>query len=709
MPYAMFIVNLAFLSFVIFRVTSIMHCINVAGLHFIVSGDFANNYDLVNNHLIHDFLLPALADYSFDISPYIPHLTVVYAEEHESLISIRNDSSSGGVLLNTLINNAISSNTTGLDVSLTPVGISESEKLINFYNALPSSSIVGTFIESVADSPYTFHTTGKVTSENWLLNYHTMPVYSKDIVYCGSNSGVYMFTHQNNQDLGIGSALTMKSRSMEHYISMTSKPKHFMHHWIMSNGGANSIKWSPVMTGMNFNTQFQLLNPMYALSKGESNLLMSCSVYVPRIFEQMLQTHFQPSLNGKGSNGILNPVIFFNHSLQPVEYDTITSGPIYELYDVNGTFAQAKSITKLQVLTGRSRDTLTRYMNYIPLEYSSQFVDNMLTIPEMDNRSCYLRRVGAALHHNLPSVTVHTEVLQLANLSLDSLPIDQLFVYEPDKDSVYASFNSRRELFLHMYSSKSKLLLDANYTLSREILRNYVTAHLNIENLHRTDHGYFYFACNPAFGKQTGQGLFVIDLNSGNGNYYSSITSCANDPNTAPNKGIRNYINGVTTPSQKYSHQAYIPAEMLIDAIPGIVPKVDVNYDFTSNLEVIKGLKLAVRQNAIDNTPGYQGRVPSVGIVVVDVLTGIATFYASLHSVSTATTIGRQSINRYITGQYKPVKFPNLMFMTSEVFTSLIYDVLFTKDKETATLSNTQIGKVENHIIQLRKDYKVKS
>lgn len=430
---------------------------------------------------------------------------------------------------------------------------------------------------------------------------------------------------------------------------------------------------------------------------------MACSVYVPRVYEQVLQTHLQPFLNGDTK---LKPVTFFNYSMLLAEYNVLSvDTPMYELYDSNGVFAKSNSLTKLEALTGRSRGILVRYMNYIPLDPSAQYQEQMLTLPGLDDRLGYVRRVGEQVHHTLPPVKQNiTEPLVLST-DLSGLSLDTLYVFEEDKETIYNLYHSRRELFLDMYATKAELLDNASYARTREILRNYVTSHTNINSLNRTDHGYFYFASNPKFGVEQSQDLFVVNTTTGEGNYYSSITSCAKADHTAPNKGIRNYLNGVTTPSQAYANQAYLPANLVLEAMPEITPNTDCTYNFSDKLDTIIELKHIVRQDKINATPNYKGRAKSLGIVVINSVTCLATSYASLHLASAATSIGRQTMNRYLTGQYKPVKYPHLMFVTNEVFNTLIPNITLDNNLD-VKLTEQQVAKVNTHIEAVRANYK---
>ena len=166
--------------------------------------------------------------------------------------------------------------------------------------------------------------------------------------------------------------------------------------------------------------------------------------------------------------------------------------------------------------------------------------------------------------------------------------------------------------------------------------------------MNRTDLGYYYFASHAEYGKEYSQDLFVVDTITGKGEYFESITSCAKASYTAPNKGVRNYINGVTTPSQAYQNQAYIPAAMLIDALPDTIKQVGIEYDFSDKLSTIMDLKSTIRQDYINSIPNYKGHAKSVAIVVVDSITSLATLFTSLHLASESTSCTRQNINKYL-------------------------------------------------------------
>lgn len=664
-------------------------------------------YEYITQSLHYDPLIVPLVDTDLEINVNLPawlfmclpDFSVLHAQE-SNLDILRENTTRGGQLVSTLLTSAINSNTTGLDIFLTDTGFKESLKLIELYNAVPANSPLLDHISLMSKSNYVFHTTGNVDLQPWVLRTHTLPVSSLDILYCANDSGVYMFTHPESNHISIGSSLSMKSRNMEHYVSIVRKPKLFMHYWVKENGG---LLWSPIVTGPNYLQSFTDAYPLHSLTRGENNLLMACSVYVPRVYEQVLQSHFVPYLNGSEN---LKPVVFFNYSMNPTELNVhFTEYPMYEIYDAEGTYLKTTSINKLEVMTGRGRNALTRYMNYIPQDPSLHFTEGMLTFPDLDNRTGYLRRVGDPLLHTLPPAkTVVKQPLTLPNVDTSLFAPNLIYVFEEDKETLFNTFTSRRDLFLEMYSSKAHLLDKANYTQSREILRNYVTAHLNNEALNRTDLGYYYFASHAEYGKEYSQDLFVVDTVTGKGEYFESITSCSKASYTAPNKGVRNYINGVTTPSQAYQNQAYIPSAMLIDALPGTIKQVGIEYDFSDKLSTIMDLKSTLRQDYISSVPNYKGRAKSVTIVVVNSITSLATLFTSLHLASESTGCTRQNINKYLTGQYKPVKFPHLSFVTHNDFISLLPTVSL-QPNTPSHLTTGQIKVVQDYVENTRKNY----
>lgn len=191
--------------------------------------DLGSAYELTMQSLHCEPLAASLHEYNYDISPYLPSLPVVHAEEHPSLSTIRGDTSLGGTMVNNLLDSAIKYNTTGLEIFLTPTGVSETQKLISLFNGLPEGSPVGSYITGLQE-PYNFHTNGLVSQDtSWVSHTHKLPVSSREISYCGEQSGVYMFNHVDTGYKSIGSALTMKSRNMEHYVAFTRKPKLYMH------------------------------------------------------------------------------------------------------------------------------------------------------------------------------------------------------------------------------------------------------------------------------------------------------------------------------------------------------------------------------------------------------------------------------------------------------------------------------------------------
>jgi len=73
-------------------------------------------------------------------------------------------------------------------------------------------------------------------------------------------------------------------------------------------------------------------------------------------------------------------------------------------------------------------------MNYIPQDPSLHFTEGMLTFPDLDNRTGYLRRVGDPLVHTLPPAkTVIKQPLTLPNVDTSLFAPNLIYVFEEDK------------------------------------------------------------------------------------------------------------------------------------------------------------------------------------------------------------------------------------------------------------------------------------
>ena len=67
-----------------------------------------------------------------------------------------------------------------------------------------------------------------------------------------------------------------------------------VHFFTDKNGGLNEITWSPLIITPNFYKLFISMNPDYVISKGEIQILVALTQFMPRVLEQSYISHYKP-------------------------------------------------------------------------------------------------------------------------------------------------------------------------------------------------------------------------------------------------------------------------------------------------------------------------------------------------------------------------------------------------------------------------------
>lgn len=106
----------------------------------------------------------------------------------------------------------------------------------------------------------------------------------------------------------IGSAMNFQRRLRYHMSSFNEhRVKQKLQNFTIKNGGLKELSWSPLIITPNFYNLFISHNPNYVLSKGELQILIALTQFMPRVLEQCYISHFNPELNGnkKGSYNVI--------------------------------------------------------------------------------------------------------------------------------------------------------------------------------------------------------------------------------------------------------------------------------------------------------------------------------------------------------------------------------------------------------------------
>ncbi len=101
-----------------------------------------------------------------------------------------------------------------------------------------------------------------------------------------SESGIYIFYHSSGK-FAIGSAMNFQRRLRDHMSSINGhRIMQKLHSFTKKNGGLNELTWSPLIVTPNFYKLFLSLYPNHVFTKGEIQILVALTQFMPRVLEQ---------------------------------------------------------------------------------------------------------------------------------------------------------------------------------------------------------------------------------------------------------------------------------------------------------------------------------------------------------------------------------------------------------------------------------------
>lgn len=145
---------------------------------------------------------------------------------------------------------------------------------------------------------------------------HTL-IESKLSNYQLNEVGIYIFKHTSGK-IFRGSAMNFKRRLIDQLSSFKGhRIMQKIHSFTNKNGGINELTWCPLILTPNFYKLFISLNPNLVLNKGEIQILVALTQFMPRVLEQCYISHFNPELNGnkKGYYNVIFSLIKWNPDL----------------------------------------------------------------------------------------------------------------------------------------------------------------------------------------------------------------------------------------------------------------------------------------------------------------------------------------------------------------------------------------------------------
>ena len=155
---------------------------------------------------------------------------------HPSFHSILNDASRGGILMSQIIYHIHNQNKLNIPLFLTSRGIKASHDLINMINLLPvnnesnfkGDNLLFEFLSKNFNKSFRFNMMLSLNTIRPNIMYN-LPIENQKVID-GDCSGIYCFLHTETGNFGIGSALSFRSRLLDHINSFRGHRQRFHLH-----------------------------------------------------------------------------------------------------------------------------------------------------------------------------------------------------------------------------------------------------------------------------------------------------------------------------------------------------------------------------------------------------------------------------------------------------------------------------------------------
>lgn len=214
-------------------------------------------------------------------------------------------------------------------------------------------------------------------SSNWVEGDKSRlsPDYSNSLFNgLDSQTGVYTLYSEPNQEFCIGSTTDFRTRFYNHYADSV-KPhlvNRLLYKEVNQLGGFQHFLWEPTVHTPNYLVDFLRDHLEYTQDYKVFRVLQTFTQYEARIYEQALQAHCSPKLNGPGD-------ITFTTQWSPLDVRPSLLGerPFMAITE-GGTPINFESMNSATHVLGVSRKTISSLMN---------FPDNYSYCPGIDN-SC---------------------------------------------------------------------------------------------------------------------------------------------------------------------------------------------------------------------------------------------------------------------------------------------------------------------------------
>ena len=345
-----------------------------------------------------------------------------------------------------------------------------------------------------------------------------------------NESGIYIFRHRSGK-FALGSAMNFKRRLIDHINSFNEHRAMLrLHEFAKLNGGINSFTWGPLIITPNYYRLFLSLNPDYTLTKGEIQILVALTQFMPRVLEQAYLLHYKPELNGNKKKSyqiifnILNwdstslkENILNNNNKINITNPTRSEFLEYRASDEDKNIvASSFSMNSLASLLGLSLPGLKYHLNRDSKVFAKSLGLNVQVY------QTGIEPQGKPMDY-YKSKKITREDLKLKNISLSDLKLGNIFVYNLDKETIVVEKSTSPLIFKYLNPNLS-LKLDAR---NLKIQSDNMTTYINKESVYSSELGEFYLAKNPSYAINAKSPVILIEIESNLAHFCSSKRECS--------------------------------------------------------------------------------------------------------------------------------------------------------------------------------------
>jgi hypothetical protein len=449
------------------------------------------------------------------------------------------ENSLGSVVLHHFMNMLKTTDGIIPEIVLTNQGKLAKNTLITMLNSLSKESKIYEFIQANYKLPISVVTHNEINLEpqfKYSLPLNLKKIESKLSNFQLSESGLYIFKHSSGK-FAIGSAINFQRRLRDHMSSINGhRIMQKLHSFTKNNGGLNELTWSPLIITPNFYKLFISLYPNYVFTKGEIQILIALTQFMPRVLEQCYILHYKPELNGnkKRTYNIIFSFTKWNPDLLLIKsvygQDEVTNKyNIYRAIDENNIIvASSPSMNGLATILGISLAGLKYHLGRESYVYAKALAlnVNILKLGEISK--------GNPKDH-YRSKKLNRENLELKNISLSSLDLGYVYVFNLDKETIFIKKSTSPSIFKSINPNISANLDSKTIKSKSDNMATYI----NKELKYSSELGEFFLAKNPHYAINAKSPIIVVDIETNIATFLSSKRECARFLSDSFNKNIQ--------------------------------------------------------------------------------------------------------------------------------------------------------------------------